>query len=60
MSLLATAAGVAPVSARHVLCVLLAALMLAFSVFLASDVYHTAGLEPRFPHFFGLGYPSTR
>ena len=36
---------------------LLAAAMVVFSVALASSVYHGAGLEPRFPHFFGVGYP---
>ena len=36
---------------------LLAALMLAFSVGLATTVYHGAGLERAFPHFFGVGYP---
>lgn len=36
---------------------LLAVLMLSFSVFLATGVYHAARLEQRFPHFFGLGYP---
>src|SRR5689334_1373072 len=36
---------------------LLAALMLAFSIGLATTVYHGARLERAFPHFFGLGYP---
>jgi AraC-like DNA-binding protein len=36
---------------------LLAALMLAFSVHLATTVYHGAGLERAFPHFFGAAYP---
>jgi AraC-like DNA-binding protein len=36
---------------------LLAALMLAFSVHLATTVYHAAHLERAFPHFFGIGYP---
>jgi AraC-like DNA-binding protein len=36
---------------------LMAALMVSFSIYLASSVYHAAGLEQRFPHFFGLGYP---
>lgn len=36
---------------------LLAAAMLAFSVHLATGVYHAAGLEQRFPHFFGVAYP---
>jgi AraC-like DNA-binding protein len=36
---------------------LLAVAMLAFSVYLASAVYHAAGLEQRFPHFFGAAYP---
>lgn len=36
---------------------LLAALMLSFSIFLATAVYHGAGFEQRFPHFFGAGYP---
>jgi AraC-like DNA-binding protein len=35
---------------------LLAVLMLAFSVHLATVVYHGAGLVPRFPHFFGVSY----
>jgi AraC-like DNA-binding protein len=38
---------------------LLAAAMLAFSVHLASSVYHAAGLERTYPHFFGLSYPLT-
>lgn len=36
---------------------LLAAAMLAFSISLATNVYHAAGLEQRYPHFFGVGYP---
>src|SRR5215212_3697128 len=36
---------------------LLAAAMLAFSVGLATGVYHAAGLVPVFPHFFGVAYP---
>ena len=36
---------------------LLAVLMVSFSIYLASSAYHAAGLEQRFPHFFGLGYP---
>ena len=36
---------------------LLAALMLAFSILLASTVYQAAGFVPRFPHFFGVAYP---
>jgi AraC-like DNA-binding protein len=36
---------------------LLAAAMLAFSVHLATVVYHGAGLERAFPHFFGVAYP---
>jgi AraC-like DNA-binding protein len=35
----------------------LGAAMLAFSLGLATDVYHGAGLERAFPHFFGVGYP---
>lgn len=38
---------------------LLAAVMLAFSIHLATTVYHAAGLVERFPHFFGLAYPLT-
>jgi AraC-like DNA-binding protein len=37
---------------------LLAALMLAFTLFMATGVYHSAHLEERFPHFFGFGYPT--
>jgi AraC-like DNA-binding protein len=37
---------------------LLAALMIAFTVFLASTVYYTAGLVPAYPHFFGVSYPT--
>jgi AraC-like DNA-binding protein len=36
---------------------LLAATMLAFSVHLATSVYHAAGLEQAHPHFFGLAHP---
>jgi len=36
---------------------LLAAAMLAFSVYLATSVYHAAGFMPRFPHFFGAAFP---
>ena len=36
---------------------LLAAAMLAFTVGMATTVYHAAGLEERYPHFFGLAYP---
>ena len=36
---------------------LLAVTMIAFSVYLATDVYHAAGLEQRFPHFFGFAHP---
>jgi AraC-like DNA-binding protein len=36
---------------------LLAAAMLAFSISLASSVYHAAQLVAVYPHFFGLGYP---
>jgi AraC-like DNA-binding protein len=36
---------------------LLAALVFAFSLHLATTVYHAAGLVERFPHFFGVGYP---
>lgn len=36
---------------------LLAVAMVTFSVSLATSVYHAAGLERRFPHFFGAGYP---
>jgi AraC-like DNA-binding protein len=36
---------------------LLAAAMLAFSIALASNVYHAIGLESRFPHFFGVAFP---
>ena len=36
---------------------LLAAAMLVFSLGMATSVYHAAGLEQRYPHFFGLGYP---
>lgn len=36
---------------------LLAALMLAFALFMATGVYHSANLESEYPHFFGFGYP---
>jgi AraC-like DNA-binding protein len=36
---------------------LLAALMLSFSISLATTVYHGGKFEQRFPHFFGAGYP---
>lgn len=36
---------------------LLAAAMLAFSIYLASAVYHAVGFERVFPHFFGAAYP---
>ena len=36
---------------------LLATAMVAFSIGMASTVYHAAGLEQRYPHFFGLSYP---
>jgi AraC-like DNA-binding protein len=36
---------------------LLAVAMVGFSVHLTSVVYHAAGLEQRFPHFFGVAYP---
>ncbi|HSA56593.1 MAG TPA: helix-turn-helix transcriptional regulator [Gemmatimonadaceae bacterium] len=36
---------------------LLAALMLAFSVYLVGDVYYAAGLVRDFPHLFGISYP---
>jgi AraC-like DNA-binding protein len=35
---------------------ILAVAMVAFSIFLASSVYHAAGLERAFPHFFGAAY----
>lgn len=38
---------------------LLALVMFAFSLHLATAVYHSAGLVPVFPHFFGLSYPLT-
>lgn len=38
---------------------LLAALMLSFSLYLASSVYYSANLIEEFPHFFGLSYPTT-
>ena len=36
---------------------LLAAAMLAFSIYLATSVYHAVGFERVFPHFFGAAYP---
>ena len=36
---------------------LLAAMMLAFSLGLATQVYHALGIEAQYPHFFGIGYP---
>jgi AraC-like DNA-binding protein len=36
---------------------LLVVAMLGFSIYLISSVYYAAGLEQRFPHFFGLSYP---
>jgi AraC-like DNA-binding protein len=36
---------------------LLAASMVAFSIGMATSVYHAVGLEQRYPHFFGLAYP---
>jgi AraC-like DNA-binding protein len=36
---------------------LLAAAMLAFSIYMATVVYHAAGLLEVFPHFFGMAYP---
>lgn len=36
---------------------LLAVAMFAFSIHLATVVYHAAGWERRFPHFFGAAYP---
>lgn len=36
---------------------ILAVTMLSFSISLASNVYHAAGLEEKYPHFFGAGYP---
>ncbi|HZI28484.1 MAG TPA: helix-turn-helix domain-containing protein [Gemmatimonadaceae bacterium] len=35
---------------------LLAALMAAFTIYLASEVYYTTGLFRAFPHFFGISY----
>lgn len=31
--------------------------MSAFSIGMASTVYHAAGLEQTYPHFFGVSYP---
>jgi AraC-like DNA-binding protein/uncharacterized membrane protein YfcA len=36
---------------------LLAAVMLAFSIYLATTVFNAAGLFERFPHSFGISYP---
>ena len=36
---------------------LLAAVMLVFSISLATSVYHGLRLERSYPHFFGVGYP---
>ncbi len=36
---------------------LLAAAMFAFSLGLATSVYHAAGFEQLIPHFFGVGWP---
>jgi AraC-like DNA-binding protein len=36
---------------------LLAATMLAFSIYLATTVYHATGYEQVFPHFFGAAHP---
>ena len=38
---------------------LLAALMLAMTLYLASGVYLATGLFETYPHFFGLSYPTT-
>jgi AraC-like DNA-binding protein len=37
---------------------LLAAAMFAFSLYMATAVYHAAGWEQVAPHFFGLAYPT--
>jgi len=36
---------------------LLAATMVAFSIYLATDVYHATGFIEIFPHFFGAAHP---
>lgn len=36
----------------------LAALMGAFTIYLASNVYYGAGIVRQFPHFFGVAYPT--
>lgn len=36
---------------------LLGAAMLSFTIYLATGVYHAAGLERAFPHFIGVAYP---
>ena len=35
---------------------LLATLMAAFTIYLASGVYYSSGLVRQFPHFFGVSY----
>ncbi len=35
---------------------ILAALMAAFTIYLGSNVYYSAGLVRQFPHFFGISY----
>src|SRR5690242_10952056 len=37
---------------------LLAALMAAFTVYLAAGPYYTAGIIRAYPHFFGVSYPT--
>jgi AraC-like DNA-binding protein len=37
---------------------LLAALMAAFTLYLAGSVYYATGLVQAFPHFFGVSYPT--
>src|SRR6185503_5738773 len=36
---------------------ILAVAMVAYSIYLAASVYHAAGLERAFPHFFGAAFP---
>src|SRR5262245_37390380 len=36
---------------------ILAVAMVAFTIYLATSVYHSAGLEPVFPFFFGWAHP---
>ena len=36
---------------------ILAVAMIAFTLYLMTAVYHAAGLEEAFPHFFGVGHP---